>query len=293
MSEMGLDSYDNTQKHGWRNWAWNRVVERLPEFIGRVSFNVKRMSNIDRRVLEAKTVLYLSGPDDFDRQVALRLGFRNENIIAVDTDPGNIAMVRRNGGIGIVGKLDEVIMAWRSDWPVDAVIADLCCGLSLESLMLIRSMLASIAVPQSAVVAVNLQRGRDAASNQFRSEVDAASPEGLEKHRGRAFAVAMISESGTPGAARNAECIQLSRSWLAEGMPVLNSYKSRSVRMDSVVMRMPLRHKVATDCLTEYGQTSLLIGRKPGRNVPKKLAALRAVRTMKSNRETIPVRNSL
>jgi len=80
MRKMGLKQYNSTSKKQYRRWVWNAIAERL---------------TCGRR---DAVVAYLPGPDDYDRLIAKQLGFKNENLIAIDRDPLCIANVR-NGGV--------------------------------------------------------------------------------------------------------------------------------------------------------------------------------------------------
>lgn len=169
--KQGLDEYTSKQKENWRGWQWNRIVEKLcgPRNLGPAGI---------RNVLKDKTVLYLCGPDAFDREVALSHGFDDCNLIAVDTNADCIANVRRDGGLGITCTLGELLINWPADWKIDAVVADFCCGFEDASqglpFALWRSPGIQAHTDTMPVVAVNLQRGRDninESNHKFRASV--------------------------------------------------------------------------------------------------------------------------
>lgn len=62
----GIENYNFDEKNKWRIWNWNRIRERL--------------TCKPRDAL----VLYLAGPQDLDRAVAMRKGFDPLNMIAVE-----------------------------------------------------------------------------------------------------------------------------------------------------------------------------------------------------------------
>ena len=186
----GLDSYANGTKETWRGWQWNRIVERLP------GWRPNMGPSFYRNLCADKTVLYLCGPDDFDRQVALKKGFRHENLIACDLD--GVSHVRSGGGLGISCNLIDAISLWPKDWPLDVIIADFCGGITRESFDLALSVHWSPAVHSGTVLSANFLRGRDAWVNEIRQKIpnhlsgsacQLVFPPGFsEKHRGCVFA---------------------------------------------------------------------------------------------------------
>lgn len=157
----GLDIYEGGQKDTWRNWQWNRIVDKC--LLGKPGQWSKNNSSEKRRRLANKTVLYLCGPDDFDRAIALRHGFRNENIIAIDVESEHVELVRKNSGLAICADLNRVLMSWPADWTIDVVCADFCGNIGRSTLSLAFSLISrSIArEDELTTVSVNLQRGRE------------------------------------------------------------------------------------------------------------------------------------
>jgi hypothetical protein len=147
--QLGLTEYRADQKNAWRGWQWNRIVERLTVPV------------------EDATVLYLCGPEDIDREKALRLGFTNENLIAVDVDEESIRRVRASGGLGIAHDLTELVESWPREWPIDVVVADFHCGLNNMTMGFLDALCRGANLP---VVSMNAQRGRDAQSAELRAE---------------------------------------------------------------------------------------------------------------------------
>jgi hypothetical protein len=72
-------NYKFGTKANWRRWQWNRIVERLAVPV------------------RDAVVVYLAGPEDLDRPVALSKGFRPDNLIAVDRDGDVVKQLRMNG----------------------------------------------------------------------------------------------------------------------------------------------------------------------------------------------------
>jgi len=163
---QGLADYRNNTKETWRNWAWNRAIELQPELRDR---RRRTPANI-RRVLANKTAIYLVGPEDLDRQVAIAKGFRNENLIAIDVEKENIARVRKAGGIGVCCDIADAILAWQQE-QIDIVMADFCGGISTNLWRLLHSMIISQNVGGHSVLCVNMLRGRDGQSNQLREDL--------------------------------------------------------------------------------------------------------------------------
>lgn len=158
----GLDSYQNATKETWRGWAWNQIVERLAP--GKhLSWKAKCRS------MQDKTILYLCGPDDVDREMGLKRGFQNHNLIACDIDKDCIVTVRKNGGIGVSSSLSDVLWMWPMDWRIDAVLADFTCGANYQTIMTFgRSLIHSSGVNGGCVAVVNLLRGRESQINEIR-----------------------------------------------------------------------------------------------------------------------------
>ncbi len=301
----GLDSYDNHTKETWRGWQWNRVVERLlPTEFAPVTA---------REVLRAKTALYLAGPDDKDRPHAVRRGFKNENVIAIDTDSDRIKGVRQAGGLAIGSSLQQVLMHWSVDWPVDVVIADFCGGFTNDAEVFVNCLAASPAVGRHTVLSVNMMRGRDAHSNVYRESLERNlrnMPECMRafgvKHRGFHWFIRCVvylqclecALGGLPIAdANNVTLIDpefLISCW-EEMQPAFNSYKSPESGhvFDSIVCKWPLTlagsagaKNPGTDKpdfvkLRSQASSKLSSATRRPKNVAAKLAALRAVRTVK------------
>ena len=319
--KQGLDSYDSGTKATWRGWQWNRIVERLPEFRDRKG--PIPINNTTRAICAEKTVVYLCGPDDADREHGRRFGFRDENMIAVDIDESNVAIVKQNPiANGIDMPLQELLLAWPKDWPLDVVIADLCSGLDASSIGVLSSLIASNAVHTKTVASVNLQRGREQPGSLFHQCRDFFNEMSEERkllanrqaadgipfaHRGRLFFVEAVNTVCTT---RNIDLPTIgdAQKFCDTFKPVCNSYlspPSYRIRMDSCIFIMGLlalghydadsalgisvgtlsksRLKQLIDDPNGVGIAFDEVERKKADNI-RRITAMRAVRTMKINR---------
>lgn len=161
---VGLESYDGGEKQSWRGWQWNRIAEMLPGC--RQGMRPSQLRSAARKAV----ALYLCGPDDMDREKALRSGFLNHNLIAVDIDEDNIENVRRTGGLGIVGNLADAIAMWPPTLMPSAIVADLTGGLTKSALDIHAALVLSGAIRAGTVVSINLLRGRDPQTNEWRAQ---------------------------------------------------------------------------------------------------------------------------
>jgi len=293
---VGLAEYTSRPKETWRGWQWNRIAERLA--------GDSKAPSAQRRACSRATALYLCGPEDIDRQVALGKGFRTENLVAVDLDEASILRVREGGGIGVCARLEELLVTWPADWPIDVVVADTCTGFSASAIGLFAALVASPGVSDRTVVSVNLQRGRDKDTTEWREKIGGglgAIGEELPKHRGHEWLMgcnclmAAISANRLPrGISRNDVMAARVHGLLERQEPVTQTYRNskRSVRMDSVVFRFGLAN--SPECNGLEAANALRQAFAYEGMVPKpysdtriarcrrRLAALRAVRTRRA-----------
>lgn len=146
--------YSFGNKAQWRRTMWNQIVKRL---------------QVPAR---DAVVLYLAGESDADRAVALRHGFRDENLIAVESEKKVTIKLRNAGILTINSDICEVCNSWTSP-KVDLVYADFCCGLTLKIQDFLVA-IAGLAMFSESVVAINLMRGRDAQTNEVRAHFNKA-----------------------------------------------------------------------------------------------------------------------
>ena len=135
-------NYDFNAKNQWRRRVWNEVLRRT------------RYSH--RR----SVVLYLAGPEGYDRDIALKKGVPAENLIAVDLCPDNVKRVRAAGGLAIEGNLVDVLKSWPEHTQISAVMADFCNGVS-QDVHELHHILLTYRPMYGAVLMLNLLRGRD------------------------------------------------------------------------------------------------------------------------------------
>lgn len=134
-------AFKNGQKNQWRREAWNRIAELTP----------------DRH---NALVVYLPGFEDLDRPEALRRGFRDANLIAIERDPETAQSLRCSGRTVIQGDLLETLTFWPSHRKVAVVVADLQSGLAdgARNLAMLTQLCPAL---NDATLLVNLQRGRE------------------------------------------------------------------------------------------------------------------------------------
>ena len=154
MTAVDAVPYKNGQKNHWRRTMWNAVSTLLhPEIPKRDAI-----------------VIYLPGSTDLDREEAVRRGFNDANLIAVERDEAVARHLRRAGRTVINAELDDVLANWPIDRPIGAVIADMQCGLE-RNLIPLLAVLAMAHPLRFAAVALNLQRGRE--RGDFRAHAQA------------------------------------------------------------------------------------------------------------------------
>lgn len=298
----GLDSYDNGPKNTWRGWQWNEIVKHLPEFKWRHGFDVRKMNNQDRRVCAGKNVLYLRGPEDKDVEHALRRGFREGNLIAVDINEANVRLAKQAGQQAVCGKLQDVISEWGNGDPIDVVVADMCCAFNGGAIEMLYSLLTARCIDNRSVVSVNLQRGRD-------SVTDTVFKERCDIHRARrwwlAYALEVIEHNyrAEHGSLRDMLLDENGRAsednpfvkkvlegFRAATLPEYYSYRASPQKpfMDSVVMSWIRINLTRPDAIPELPRdgwrsrgTDYLSKRRI--KTKRRIAAMRAVHTMRQN----------
>lgn len=132
--------YKLGRKNNWRRWQWNRIAEIL--------------SCARRDAL----VLYLPAEEDLDRIVALQHGFRDSNLIAVDSSEHVVKTLRSQNRLAIHGRIEDVLFSWPRDWPLSVVIADFCQGFDRSAR---NFLVALVHADWDMTVSVNLLRGRE------------------------------------------------------------------------------------------------------------------------------------
>lgn len=264
--------YRFDEKYHWRKWMWNSVSKLQPH-------------------PHRAVVLYLAGSSDLDRPLALRKGFKSENLIAVEKDSRAVQELRKSGALTVDGNILDVALSWPVERPVGALLFDFCSGLELKIWK--RLELALLRPPfWDAVFAFNLLRGRDASSNNERKDF-------ITKHRGRILLSRMLwsglfvyeKESNTPNALEEDAGAEALLALNKIAAPRMYSYKSGTLRFDSIVFRNPFgvlfqcplpdgraaRRHFASEPFREYSESLLASG--IAQKTRRRLAATFAHRT--------------
>lgn len=151
LTDGASKDYHYGQKNNWRRTVHNRIKDRL-------QVPVKQAN-----------VLYLSGQNDLDRPEFLRRGFRGDNLISVERDRDAVYKIRAKGTLCMSGTLSEVVRNVRG-LEFHVVLADFCGGFTDESMHLLFAIIHNPCFGPS-VCALNLLRGRDPSSNEYRADV--------------------------------------------------------------------------------------------------------------------------
>jgi hypothetical protein len=151
MSDGSSKDYAFGSKNHWRRTIWNEVLRRTAG------------------AEKSQPILYLAGPEDLDRTVAMSKGVPRNNLIAIDRTSSNIAAARNNGNIAIEADINAVLWSWPDSRPICAVLLDYCGGIYQETYATFHA----FARPalSNAVVMINLLRGRDAWHSKNQSEL--------------------------------------------------------------------------------------------------------------------------
>jgi hypothetical protein len=263
--------YRNGRKNNWRRWGWNRLAERIDS----------SMRNCP--------ILYLAGPQDLDRAVAVSKGIRSTNLIAVDEHQPNVKRVRREGGVAICADIVDVLTAWPTDRPVAAVALDFCCGFEPE---LVRGLMRSLwrAPFANCWGWLNFQRGRDGGSNAIRADLDRLFTR-TSKNRAEHFFLSLVSDAVitahrdgklAPGLTAQ-DCVDITAQHRS---PIFRSYESVGeagsvVVFDSLIYRaQPAGEHYARNGGIERYERQFA----PSVPVRRLVGAALAVRTMRADR---------
>lgn len=299
----GIDSYDNGRKETWRGWQWNRIEELLR---GRYRDEVGSYpsDSLLRKYIETKTVVYLCGPEDSDRPHAMRRGFRPENLFAIDISLDRVKAVRKRGGLALRGKVEHALLSWPDDFKIDVLILDSCYAFAVNTgLLMFECAIASPGIHPYSVVSVNLLRGRDASTNKFRDtrcgEIARALSNSDPVTTGQKLAHRYLKECAADPLHRGKNLFMwhsvggllgggFPPDWVAKLNPSFSSYRGSGESfafMDSAVFRSGVgyqtdkveRGEIEKELTAQYGARWNVSDKR----MKSKLAALRAVRTMK------------
>lgn len=284
-----MESYKSLPKFHWRNWVYNRMIERLHHTTHK----------------NRATCLYLLGPDDLDRHVGINKGLSPYNMIGVDLEQSYVVTCRKNDGLAIHGDFIDTIALWPENWPLDFIVADFKSGLTDKVLtdFLVACTFSRGVSLHKTQICVNLQRGRDASSNDLRDQVKntilTQIPDPTEqeltddiKHRGKLFFYAVLQL--VKAMALSATTIdKLCNIWpaiLKRSAPIFNSYRQTNKMpwMDTVIFNMPIlmpqefksdspwldaEHELFSRSRTEF------------KALQQQITAVKAIRTMKRNKK--------
>jgi hypothetical protein len=227
---------------------WNRITGHTKKMNEHAPIGAK-----PKPAVKDAVVLYLAGPQDLDRKVAIKSGFRSGNLIAVDIDKQLVRTMRSEGKIAIHGDFVDVVGNWTHRDKPTVIYADFCGGLEKNIYRLryaISAMAHSHGFDEMAafIVAINMLHGRDKWSDQLREMRKAFGAEdvvryadsriGLDKdplHRGRLFIM-----STWLGMALSQKLTRQTAKTMFDGMmswmrPEFLQYRSGSQYMDSVI----------------------------------------------------------
>lgn len=266
---IGLDSYQNGTKETWRGWQWNQIAKRLcgPKPLGPAAA---------RERLRDKVAVYLVGPNDIDRDVAVRKGFRTENLIAVDVDRERVTGTREKGGLAIAGDLTHVIAAWPINRQVDAVVADFCSGFDVGFMRFAHAICMAPFLRHGAVVSINLLRGRDALNQTVRDKYFEGSSDTRRNVKvagmfANLVACMVTGKENPPAHATDAIVDEMS--------PALYSYKSGPQWFDSVVFTWQIDTCQCKRLCDQYDHEAW--PRTKTKKAKQQIAATMAIRTMR------------
>lgn len=259
----GAEEYIGSPKSRWRKWVWRAAARRSPV------------------PAEEAVALYLVGPSDLDREVAIAAGFTSRNLYAVDIDEGRARAVRRDGSPAIIGELCDVLRSWNMP-AVDVLIADLCCGFHSPSVGVATEVIFGGSVRHGAAVALNMLRGRDPMRCRSLVEnMDWIYGGKVGRHRGRQLALAFptISMSSvyetftTDTHLAATAAAETGREICCAMQPETYTYKSERGRQvfDSVVFSNP--------DITEYASIRHEPRRRGTASMRRQMAAIKATRT--------------
>jgi hypothetical protein len=262
-------SYKNGPKNHWRRTVWNEVLRRTA---GRE---------------KTQPILYLAGPEDLDRAVAVSKGVPRQNLIAVDRHMPNVKGIQGAGAPAVCESIESVLWSWPDGRPVAAVMLDFCGGLHVKHFADVMQALQRSPYRHS-VIMLNLLRGRDPSTAKHREQAVGAQhilealgmmPHGEPKHRGRQFIAALLMMlSGTvflpTGVKFEGDVLDQAGQTLQALNPFFGAYRSGPQVFDSVIFNGPWR---LSDALIDRETEELWCDK----HTRRRIAAMLAVRTMR------------
>jgi len=141
---MTSSKYDTAAKEKWRRRIWKSIRARL------------------LKPAHKAVAVYLAGDGAFDFYEAQDQGFTAWNLIGVDTKKECIDVLRRNGGIGIVGDISTVLNSWRQSLPkIDVLFLDFVGGMTQRNIDCVAGCTHTYALNKHSIFVCNLLAGRD------------------------------------------------------------------------------------------------------------------------------------
>jgi hypothetical protein len=227
--------------------------------------------------------VYLGGEADYDRDVALSVGFRPYNLFLVEHERKVFAQLRLKGKQAIFGELSAVVQNWPlttkdTSHQVNFLYADFQCGL-IESAVLMQQHLVSHSEFKDCVLAVNLLRGREVGSNEQRWV-------SYGKHRGKAYVhmvfdelerqLALVLPKEANSLARKAR-YEAQRNW------IFGTYRSSpQSSFDWCVWK----HVDVSTVLAKAGvEASVPVAAGTDKYLTQKIIAIQAIGTWRENRQ--------
>lgn len=138
--------YRNSPKNIWRHRWWKSAAKRCSEL--KISPKMAR-------------VIYMPGPEDLDRKVARRYGFRDHNLIGVDRDSSLCRDLRKRGVTMINGDIIEVLAAWNPINLPDVILLDTCNALGVGFTQIMHLFICGNFLNKNLVFGANVICGHD------------------------------------------------------------------------------------------------------------------------------------
>lgn len=263
-------------KNNWRRWAWNQIAKRVEN---------KRQA----------LVLYLAGEQDLDRKIAMEKGFKSDNLIIVENNPGVVKSLRGQGKNVIRADIENVLANWPLQGPaVDVVIADFCSGLGLNLNIAFGGIFMVPSLWKTTYI-VNLMRGRDPFSSHFKDFLNRQAIFEFDDLKNRAVLlmtwIALNALRGRWGMATGEWTgFKVTRSGWDEILSYLNSgffsYRSGNLFFDSAVFNSPNRYgsdSEALEIISRFRAKGKTWATPRVEEVKKRISAALAIRTMRLN----------
>lgn len=279
--------YKVGRKNQWRREVWNCIDERL--------------AVAPRNAV----VLYLAGPADLDRPLAIRHGFDANNMIAVERNASAVKSLRLNRALTIHDDFLSACYLWPSNTDVHVVFGDFCNGLPIVQWSRIAQLWTAPHL-NNAVFAFNFLCGRENNNSfQYIEQWRAIRGDGYEEEKHRGLMVyteyvsfmfegilGMLEHSPNHALTRRKTATQ--KEWdeyhkefqrMTLGIeaftrPKLMSYRSEKQTFNTVIFRNPMGAIKGFNNIDEVRVSCDL--RAKGHPTRRKISAILAHRTMRA-----------